>query len=94
MKSWQEEKYVMRKIRRNIVFIFFSKTYVNDEPQRHSPFSIETNKYEPHTYDEPVLPDTRATGLGRAAGILDNDEHKRFVREVHEEVNEAREKSV
>ncbi|KAJ0957112.1 hypothetical protein HanPSC8_Chr01g0023421 [Helianthus annuus] len=71
---------------------FFSKTYVNDEPQRHSPFSIETNKHEPDTYDEPVLPDTRAMGLGRAAGTLDNDEHKRFVREVHEEVNEAREK--
>ncbi|KAJ0791476.1 hypothetical protein HanOQP8_Chr01g0005951 [Helianthus annuus] len=71
---------------------FFSKTYVNDEPQRHTPFSIETSKHEPDTYDEPVLPDTRATGLGRAAGTLDNDEHKRFVREVHEEVNEAREK--
>ncbi|KAI7741464.1 hypothetical protein M8C21_028186 [Ambrosia artemisiifolia] len=71
---------------------FFNKTYVNDVPQRHSPFSIETNKHESDTHDEPMLPDTRTMGLGRAAGTLDNDEHKRFVREVHEEVNQAREK--
>ncbi|MBA0774910.1 hypothetical protein Gotri_010085 [Gossypium trilobum] len=31
-------------------------------------------------------------GPGRTAGILDNDEHKHFVREVHEEVNQARER--
>ncbi|KAH7568591.1 hypothetical protein JRO89_XS06G0019500 [Xanthoceras sorbifolium] len=30
---------------------------------------------------------------GRTAGAIDNDEHKRFVREVHEEVNQAREKA-
>ncbi|TYI27198.1 hypothetical protein ES332_A05G161200v1 [Gossypium tomentosum] len=30
-------------------------------------------------------------GPGRTAGILDNDEHKHFVREVHEEVNQPRE---
>ncbi|MFS7986963.1 putative myosin head, motor domain, P-loop containing nucleoside triphosphate hydrolase [Helianthus anomalus] len=54
MKTWQGE----------------NKTYVNGEPQRHSPLSIETKKHEP---------DTRATGLGRAAGTLYIDEHKRFV---------------
>ncbi|KAG4146349.1 hypothetical protein ERO13_D05G152000v2 [Gossypium hirsutum] len=31
-------------------------------------------------------------GPGRTAGTLDNDEHKHFVREVHEEVNQARER--
>ncbi|KAJ8761993.1 hypothetical protein K2173_006595 [Erythroxylum novogranatense] len=31
-------------------------------------------------------------GPGRTAGTLDRDEHKRFVREVHEQVNEARER--
>ncbi|KAK0578594.1 hypothetical protein LWI29_012979 [Acer saccharum] len=30
---------------------------------------------------------------GRTAGAFDNDEHKRFVREVHEEVNQAREQA-
>lgn len=62
---------------------FFSKTLVKDEshqPQRHNSFSVEINKHESDAYDEPVLPDTRAMGLGRAAGTVDNDEHKRFVR--------------
>lgn len=30
---------------------------------------------------------------GRTSGAMDNSEHKRFVREVHEEVNQAREKA-
>ncbi|KAJ4768803.1 Coiled-coil domain-containing protein 174 [Rhynchospora pubera] len=36
---------------------------------------------------------SRPFGLGRAASAVDRDEHKRFVREVHEEVNQAREKT-
>ncbi|KAJ1688367.1 hypothetical protein LUZ63_019757 [Rhynchospora breviuscula] len=36
---------------------------------------------------------SRPFGLGRAASTVDRDEHKRFVREVHEEVNQAREKT-
>ncbi|KAM3748624.1 hypothetical protein ACB098_05G123000 [Castanea mollissima] len=36
---------------------------------------------------------TKPLGLGRVAATLDNDEHKRFVREVHEEVNQARGKA-
>ncbi|KAI3739658.1 hypothetical protein L2E82_30069 [Cichorium intybus] len=39
-----------------------------------------------------VLHDTKAMGLGRATSTVDNDQHKRFVREVHEEANQAREK--
>ncbi|KAJ3704366.1 hypothetical protein LUZ61_008071 [Rhynchospora tenuis] len=36
---------------------------------------------------------SRPFGLGHAASTVDRDEHKRFVREVHEEVNQAREKT-
>ncbi|KAK9058040.1 hypothetical protein SSX86_022880 [Deinandra increscens subsp. villosa] len=71
---------------------FYSKREESHQPQRHDPSSIQVNKHEFDNSDEPVLPDTRAMGLGRAAGTVDNDEHKRFVRQVHEEVNEAREK--
>lgn len=74
---------------------FFSKSLVKEEsqqPQRRDMFSTEMAERESDRDDEAVLPDTRAMGLGRAAGTVDNDEHKRFVREVHEEVNEAREK--
>ncbi|GAU47379.1 hypothetical protein TSUD_83120 [Trifolium subterraneum] len=35
----------------------------------------------------------KRAGLGRSAGVVDNDEHKRNVREVHEEANRAREKA-
>ncbi|XP_042477492.1 uncharacterized protein At4g18257-like [Macadamia integrifolia] len=43
--------------------------------------------------DESVMLNTRTMGPGRTAGTLDYSEHKRFVREVHEEANEAREKA-
>ncbi|XP_076960589.1 uncharacterized protein At4g18257-like [Bidens hawaiensis] len=71
---------------------FSNKTLVNDKLQTQNPLFSETNIPESDTYDEPMLPDTQAMGPGRAAGTLDNSEHKRFVREVHEEVNEARSK--
>lgn len=71
---------------------FFTKSLEKEEPQQPRIYSIEVAELESYRDDDPVLPDTRATGLGSAAGVLDNDEHKRFVREVHEEVNQAREK--
>ncbi|XP_076939523.1 uncharacterized protein At4g18257-like [Bidens hawaiensis] len=71
---------------------FSNKTLVNDKPETQNLLFSETNRPESDTYDEPVLPDTHAMGPGRAAGTLDNNEHKRFVREVHAEVNEARSK--
>ncbi|KAL4561736.1 hypothetical protein LXL04_033910 [Taraxacum kok-saghyz] len=43
-------------------------------------------------HDDDDDDDTRPVGLGRASSTVDNDEHKRFVREVHQQVNEAREK--
>ncbi|OMO49930.1 hypothetical protein COLO4_38286 [Corchorus olitorius] len=39
----------------------------------------------------PSLFNTKFVGPGRTGGFFDNDEHKRFVREVHEEANQARE---
>ncbi|GKB05762.1 hypothetical protein Tco_0833957 [Tanacetum coccineum] len=71
---------------------FFSKSLGKEEPQQPRIYSVEVAELESCRDDDHVLPDARATGLGRAAGVLDNDEHKRFVREVHEEVNQAREK--
>lgn len=62
---------------------FFSKSLVKEEsqqPQGHDTFLTEMSKHESDRDDEPVLPNTRATGLGRAASTIDHDEHKRFVR--------------
>ncbi|KAM7257953.1 hypothetical protein ACFE04_013694 [Oxalis oulophora] len=42
--------------------------------------------------ENPILYDVKFAGLGRAVGTKDRDEHKRFVREVHEEANQEREK--
>lgn len=42
---------------------------------------------------EDSMPDAKPIGLGRAGATIDRDEHKRFVREVHEEVSEARQKA-
>ncbi|CAJ2677907.1 uncharacterized protein At4g18257-like [Trifolium pratense] len=35
----------------------------------------------------------KRAGIGQSAGVVDGDEHKRNVREVHEEANRAREKA-
>ncbi|KDP37958.1 hypothetical protein JCGZ_04601 [Jatropha curcas] len=42
--------------------------------------------------DASLLFTSKFVGPGRTAGAMDKDEHKRFVREVHEEANQAREK--
>ncbi|KAG0458109.1 hypothetical protein HPP92_023000 [Vanilla planifolia] len=50
----------------------------------------------PHDHDDDKddpFPIARSFGLGRTSSMLDSDDHKRFVREVHEEVNQAREKA-
>ncbi|CAI9269473.1 unnamed protein product [Lactuca saligna] len=70
---------------------FFSKKE-ESESHSHSQNFLYSEMSERDDDDVAVLPDTRAMGLGRAKSMVDNDEHKRFVREVHEEVNEAREK--
>ncbi|KAJ0018992.1 hypothetical protein Pint_10008 [Pistacia integerrima] len=43
--------------------------------------------------DASMLFDMKFVAPGRTIGTMDNNEHKRFVREVHEEVNDAREKA-
>lgn len=70
---------------------FFNKKEESQPPQERDMFFTERVS-ERDDDDVAVLPDTRAMGLGRAASTVDHDEHKRFVREVHEEVNQAREK--
>ncbi|KAJ7968911.1 Cytochrome b561/ferric reductase transmembrane protein family [Quillaja saponaria] len=40
-----------------------------------------------------ILFNIKPMGLGRTTGTVDNNEHKRFVREVHEEANQEREKA-
>ncbi|XP_075483165.1 LOW QUALITY PROTEIN: uncharacterized protein At4g18257-like [Primulina tabacum] len=42
--------------------------------------------------DDSVLQQTKAAGLGQTTTTVDRSEHKRFVMEVHEEANQAREK--
>ncbi|PSS04892.1 hypothetical protein CEY00_Acc20752 [Actinidia chinensis var. chinensis] len=74
---------------------FFSKSLVKDEseqPQVRNPSAAEPVEGEDDENDASVLFNTKPVGLGWAAETVDNDEHKRFVREVHEEANQAREK--
>ncbi|KAL7211467.1 hypothetical protein ACSBR2_014349 [Camellia fascicularis] len=74
---------------------FFSKSLVQDEsqqPRGHDPSTAESRDDEDGENDASELLNTKPVGLGRAAMTADNDEHKRFVREVHEEANQAREK--
>ncbi|KAF6149588.1 hypothetical protein GIB67_011197 [Kingdonia uniflora] len=75
---------------------FFSKSFVQDEAEQPSQISddsyptipLDNRNYDP---DLSILP--KPLGVGGTVGLANNDEHKRFVREVHEEVNQAREKA-
>ncbi|GMJ08418.1 hypothetical protein HRI_004511000 [Hibiscus trionum] len=53
--------------------------------------NLQANEEGSEIDDGHDLFNTKLVGPGRTAGIIDNDEHKRFVREVHEEANQARE---
>lgn len=76
---------------------FFRKSLVQDESQQvqgHDSLATvppETEDAEDAEDDSSVLFNKKTFGPGRTAGVMDNDEHKRFVREVHEEANQARE---
>ena len=61
---------------------FFRKGYAQDESQQ--PQGHDTSATEPAQAEEDGLNDasTKPMGLGRAAGTLDNNEHRRFVRLV------------
>ncbi|KAB1221349.1 hypothetical protein CJ030_MR2G005410 [Morella rubra] len=75
---------------------FFRKNIEEDEPHL-TQDQNSTSMVPPENGDgdnnASFLFTTKPVGLGRTAGTLDNDEHKRFVREVHEEANQAREKA-
>ncbi|XWS19827.1 hypothetical protein CRYUN_Cryun31cG0050200 [Craigia yunnanensis] len=75
---------------------FFRKGVEQEESQQpqveHASDYLQAGDEDGEGDDGPALFNTKFVGPGRTAGIIDNDEHKRFVREVHEEANQAREK--
>nr|CAD1834292.1 unnamed protein product [Ananas comosus var. bracteatus] len=74
---------------------FFRKGLEQDEPQQpelHGNTSDDGVENQDGDTDDSLL-NSKLFGLGRASAIIDNDEHKRFVREVHEEASQAREKA-
>ncbi|OAY65399.1 Uncharacterized protein ACMD2_05105 [Ananas comosus] len=74
---------------------FFRKGLEQDEPQQpelHGNTSDDVVENQDGDTDDSLL-NSKLFGLGRASAIIDNDEHKRFVREVHEEASQAREKA-
>ncbi|KAJ6822261.1 uncharacterized protein M6B38_388500 [Iris pallida] len=75
---------------------FFSKSLTQDGTEQ--PEGRETCNSTPQQNDDgeldgDVLMSSRLVGPGQTGVAVDNDEHKRFVREVHEEANQAREKA-
>ncbi|KAM1032858.1 hypothetical protein ACFX2I_036387 [Malus domestica] len=73
---------------------FFGKRVEQDELQqtqhRDSP-AVVSPENQDGEINASTLFSTKPLGLGRADATVDNDIHKRFVREVHEEANQARE---
>ncbi|KAL2467203.1 Cytochrome b561/ferric reductase transmembrane protein family [Abeliophyllum distichum] len=63
----------------------------HDEPQLPQGHDSDAHEVrdEAGDYDDTV-PNMKVTGLGQATATVDRSEHKRFVMEVHEEVNQAR----
>lgn len=73
---------------------FFQKSFDRVyEPQMPESSHRATDDAEPVNDHEGSMPNAKPLGLGRAGTTIDRDEHKRFVREVHEEVTEARQKA-
>nr|GMD11605.1 uncharacterized protein At4g18257-like [Ipomoea batatas]GMD11606.1 uncharacterized protein At4g18257-like [Ipomoea batatas] len=74
---------------------FLRKGLEQEEPKQ--PQQHETSCSEPPEEDgedDGSIPtNTRAPGLGRVSATMDRSEHKRFVMEVHEEANQARQKA-
>ncbi|CAO1945451.1 unnamed protein product [Urochloa humidicola] len=73
---------------------FFQKSFDRIyEPQMPESRHGASDATEPVNDTEDSMPNAKPMGLGRADTTMDRDEHKRFVREVHEEVSEARQKA-
>ncbi|KAE8655323.1 putative hydrolase [Hibiscus syriacus] len=78
---------------------FFRKGIEEEESQQprfescnHASDNLQAGDEGAENDDGASLFNTKFVGPGRTAGIIDNDEHKRFVREVHEEANQERER--
>ncbi|XP_073300488.1 uncharacterized protein At4g18257-like [Primulina huaijiensis] len=74
---------------------FFRKGVEQNEPlmsrDRHiSPHELQDKNGDDN--DDSLLQQTKAAGFGETTATVDRSEHKRFVKEVHEEANQAREK--
>ncbi|KAL6206840.1 hypothetical protein ACLB2K_024086 [Fragaria x ananassa] len=75
---------------------FFVKRHEQDESeqtQRFDSSAVAPLEDQDGETDLSTLFSRKPVGLGHAGATWDNDEHKRFVREVHQEANQAREKA-
>ncbi|KAI4298251.1 hypothetical protein L6164_031832 [Bauhinia variegata] len=75
---------------------FFRKSYEQEEsqqPQSNDVSETMPQKNEDGDDDASMLFNIKPVGPGRTAGVVDSVEYKRFVREVHEEANLARQKT-
>lgn len=71
---------------------FFQKslTTQDEHKQPESLDSQDAQENEDGETDDYMLLNSKPLGPGRTSVIIDNEEHKRFVREVHEEAKQAR----
>ncbi|KAF7037129.1 hypothetical protein CFC21_047585 [Triticum aestivum] len=72
---------------------FFQKSFhqVSERRQPETATASEHVEQENESVDSMLNP--KPVGLGRTGTTVDQDEHKRFVREVHDEVSQARQKA-
>lgn len=69
-----KEKYCVDFFRKNI------EQGEEPQPRSHENPAAESSEKDDDDDDAPELFNTKMVGPGRTSGILDNDEHKRFVR--------------
>uniref|UniRef100_A0A0D9V3V9 Uncharacterized protein n=1 Tax=Leersia perrieri TaxID=77586 RepID=A0A0D9V3V9_9ORYZ len=72
---------------------FFQKSFDRVYEPRQPESQSATDSVEPENDNDDSMASAKPMGLGRTGTTIDRDEHKRFVREVHEEVSEARQKA-
>uniref|UniRef100_A0ACD5W2C9 Uncharacterized protein n=1 Tax=Avena sativa TaxID=4498 RepID=A0ACD5W2C9_AVESA len=72
---------------------FFQKSFHQVSERRHPETPTASEQEEPENDSVDSMPNAKPMGLGRTGTTMDQDEHKRFVREVHAEVSEARHKA-
>ncbi|XP_047057708.1 uncharacterized protein At4g18257-like [Lolium rigidum] len=71
---------------------FFQKSFHQVSERRQPETPTASEHAEPENESTDSMPNAKPMGLGRTGTTIDQDEHRRFVREVHEEVSEARHK--